>query len=157
MGIYKEKEEENTHLEPEEGLTLPNLHVHNLLIIFPGAHNPAAGLSISCGAEGSLGQQARPQPSCCLETASGSELDPGSSIWLGGMPSSPRARGTRLRHCWNALSRSLPEKKHFKTEIPVQHTGVKVLELYVLKQISAPSQKSLVIMEFCIWYPSVEF
>lgn len=133
MGIYKEKEEENTHLEPEEGLTPPNLHVHNLLIIFPGAHNPAAGLSISCGAEGSLGQQARPQPSCCLETASGSELDPGSSIWLGGMPSSPRAGGhgystagmlcpipflrksiskqkfrsnTQVLRCWNCICRN---------------------------------------------------
>lgn len=36
-------------------------------------------------------------------------------------------------------------------------TGVKVWEMYVLKQISAPSQKPLIIIEFCIQCPLVEF
>lgn len=48
-------------------------------------------------------------------------------------------------------------KRHFKPEIPAQHTAVKVLELSALKQMSASSQKSLVIIGFCIQCPAVEF
>lgn len=129
LGSCKKREGENARLEPEEGLTLPNLHVHHLLIIFPV---PIRQQQDSPSAEGSLCQQAQPQPRVLPGNSSGWELAPGSSICLGGMPSSPPGHGAQLPPCWHALSPSLPEKKHFKPQIPLQHTGVKVLELYVL-------------------------
>lgn len=91
-------------------------------------------------AEGSLCQQAQPQPRVLPGDSSGWELAPAAPSAWAGCPPHP-AHGARLPHCWNALSCSLPEKKHLRAEILVQNTAGKVLELYVLKQVSAPSKK----------------